>query len=147
MDKNKILDIMVAEHALIESLFVAYKDEVIQNPERANIFFAELVWEVKKHFFVEEQAIFNLLPWKDQEISEMVKFLKQDHFVIINILEKVLQKKESLSEVEKDGFTLLMKNHLEVEEKKLYPLLDEKLNTEEKKHIIARINQVPMENK
>ena len=141
---NKILDIMVAQHALIDTLFVAFRDELGQNPKGAQGFFTDLVWEVKKHFFVEEQAIFDLIPWKDPEIQEIVKGLKQDHFILLGSLDKASKDLSVFNSIQKDGFSALMAKHLETEEKKLYPILDERLTEEEKKHIISHIAQVPL---
>jgi len=142
MKKDTILDLMVAQHALIGALFVAFKDDFKISQEKAKVFFVELIGEVKKHFFIEEQAIFNLLPWKDPEISKMVAKLKREHVLMIAHLEKDLED-WSEKEIDKEYFSKLMEGHLETEEKNLYPLLDERLNDEEKKLIISRINGMP----
>jgi len=142
MAKDTISTLMVAQHALIETLFTAFRDELGPNPSRAKSFLMELSWEARKHFFVEEQAIFNLLPWRDSEILEITEKLKKDHVVILEIIGKSLADL-GLNNMQTSGFTALMKNHLEIEEKKLYPMLDEKLNDEEKRHIISRINEIP----
>lgn len=141
MANTKILDIMVAQHGLIEALLVSFKDEMKQSEELAKKTYSELVWEVKKHFFVEEQAIFNLFPWKDTEILEMVKELKKEHVIMIEQMEKGAS--EFLVEGD-GGFQALIRDHLEMEEKKLYPLMDERLNDEEKALIISRINEMPL---
>lgn len=142
MKKDKILDIMVAQHALIETLFTAFKDEVREKSDVAKSFFSDLVQEVKKHFFIEEQAIFNLLPWKDLKIAEIVEKLKKEHSLMINMLEKAsADLKANL--LESESFSVLMKSHVATEEKELYPLLDEKLTDDEKMHIISRIEQLP----
>ena len=145
MEKNKILDLMVAQHALIEALFSAFKDEVSINPARAKSFLSDLTWEVKKHFFIEEQAIFNLLPWKDQEILEMVAKLKQEHILIVDGLEKSFSDLSLLSGQGGEEFGKLIMGHRQAEEKKLYPLLEERLTPEEKEYILARARQIPLQ--
>lgn len=133
MKKDIILEIMVAQHALLEALFASFKGEPAGSQQKQN-FFAELTLEAKKHFLIEEQAIFALLPWKGGEILEMVNKLKREHILMTAKLEGAAIDEE---------FSKTMESHLEVEEKKLYPLLDKKLNDEEKKLIISRINEIP----
>jgi hemerythrin-like domain-containing protein len=139
MADTQISEIMVAQHHLIEALFEGFRDELKTNVEAARNFYAELVWEVKKHFFIEEQAIFDLLPWKDPEVSGILTELKNEHRIMAENLDKI----ENLGGDE-SGFTAMMKGHVEKEEKKLYPMLDERLTPEEKQHIISRIGQIPL---
>ena len=128
----------MAQHALLDTLFAAFKDEMGTSPEKAKAFFDEFAWEMKKHFFVEEQAIFNLLVLGNNEIGDIVGRLKKEHATMLQILEKG-------PEGPNEGFAILLKNHVDLEEKKLYPALDEKLNDDEKALIVSRINQVPFE--
>jgi hemerythrin-like domain-containing protein len=136
MQNNRITELMVAQHALLDTLFVAFKDEMGTSPEKAKVFFDEFAREMKKHFFVEEQAIFNLLVLGNGEVDDIVGRLKKEHATMLQILEKG-------PEGPNEGFSILLKNHVELEEKKLYPALDEKLNDDEKALIVSRINQVP----
>jgi len=147
MENTTILDIMVAQHGLLEVLFQAFKDEFKENPEAAKKFLSEFSWEIKKHFFIEDQAIFALLPWKDPEISEIVHGLKKEHITMLDKLEKMLENLSDESEEEMQGFLKLMTSHREKEEQKLYPLLDEKLSKAEKNLIISRVNEIPISNK
>jgi len=147
MGNTAILDIMVAQHGLLEALFQAFKDEFKENPEAAKKFLSEFSWEIKKHFFIEDQAIFALLPWKDSEILEIVRDLKKEHIIMLDKLEKI---SENLSDEENNGienFLKLLTSHREKEEQKLYPLLDEKLSGEEKSLVISRVNEIPISNK
>jgi len=144
---NTILDIMVAQHGLLEALFQAFKGEFKENPEAAKKFLSEFTWEIKKHFFIEEQAIFGLLPWKDSEILEIVRELKKEHIIMFDKLEKMLENLSDESEKEMQEFLKLITIHREKEEKKLYPLLDEKLSEAEKVLVISRVNEIPISNK
>jgi hemerythrin-like domain-containing protein len=144
MENTTILDIMVAQHGLIEVLFQAFKDEFKENSESAKKFLSEFSWEIKKHFFIEDQAIFAILPWKDHEISEMAQGLKKEHITMLIKLEKMLENLSNESEEEMQEFLKLMTSHREKEEQKLYPLLDEKLPEVEKNLIISRINEIPV---
>ena len=144
MGNTAILDIMVAQHGLLEALFQAFKDEFKENPEAAKKFLSEFSWEIKKHFFIEDQAIFALLPWKDSEILEIVRDLKKEHIIMLDKLEKMLENLSDESGEEMQGFLKLVTSHREKEEQKLYPLLDERLPEAEKGLIISRVNEIPI---
>lgn len=144
MTDKKILDLMVEQHALLDALFASFKSVLAVNEVSAKESFDELLKEIKRHFFIEEQAIFNLLPWKDPEVLEMVNGLKREHVVLTNQLESVEKDLNEIKSVEAD-YLALLKRHVAIEEKMLYPMLDQKLNEEEKKLIVSRINELPLQ--
>jgi len=147
MENTTILDIMVAQHGLIEALFQAFLAESKENPKSAKKFFSEFFWEIKKHFFIEDQAIFSLSPWNDSEIKEMMQGLKKEHIAILDKLAKISENSVDENSEEMKEFLKLITIHREKEEQKLYPLLDEKLSEAEKGLIISRVNEIPISDK
>ncbi len=145
--ETTILDIMVAQHGLIEALFQAFQAEMKENPESAKKLFSEFFWEIKKHFFIEEHAIFSLSPWNDPETSKMMQGLKKEHIIILEKLEKISENLSDENSEEMKESLKLITIHREKEEQKLYPLLDEKLSEEEKSLVISRVNEIPINNK
>ena len=88
MAENSILNLMVAHHALIESLFILFRDEAKEKSPRTGASFSEFKWEVKKHFFIEENAIFDFLPLKTMSIYKKIIKLRDEHITMIGYLEK-----------------------------------------------------------
>ncbi len=144
MEKNKILNIMVAQHGLIEALFLAFKDEVKVHQERAKIFLSEFSWEIKKHFFIEEAAIFGFSLAGNSEITEIISRLKYEHVLMADQLNKMIKGISEINNGQTEEFLKLLTSHREAEEQKLYPHLDEKLSDEQKMLIISRINEIPV---
>ena len=144
MENNNILEIMVTQHALLEVLFTAFKNEINGNLERGKSFLSEFKWESKKHFFIEEEAIFNFLPWSDPEISEMIKRIKNEHGIMADRLQNISKNLANISEIEMEGFYRLLENHRKFEEQDLYPVLDTRLTDAQKRQIIFRVNQITL---
>ncbi|MEK7658778.1 MAG: hemerythrin domain-containing protein [Patescibacteria group bacterium] len=144
MAENSILNLMISHHALIDALFSLFRDEVREKSPRARASLSELDWELKKHWFAEENAIFNFLPLKNIEIWKTINHLKDEHLTMLNDLKKF---SESLLEIkgnEIENFYKLLEDHRATEEKDLYPKLDKELREEQKAQIISRINEIPI---
>lgn len=144
MVEDTILNLMISHHALIDALFSLFRDEVKEKSPRARASLAELEWELKKHWFAEENAIFDFLPLKNIEIWKTINHLKDEHLTMLNDLKKFA---ESLLEIKADeieNFYKLLEDHRATEEKDLYPKLDKELRDEQKAQIISRINEIPI---
>lgn len=144
MEQNSILGLMIAQHGLIEALFVAFRDEAKNNPEQAIKFLNEFSWETKKHFFIEEEAIFDSFVWKKKEVFETVRQLEREHEVMLELIKRAVEKIPETEPEKLDAFHLLMEKHRETEEKILYPELDKELSEAQKVDVIRRINEIPM---
>jgi hemerythrin superfamily protein len=106
--------------------------------------FIKFEWEVEKHLFIEEKAIFNLYNPKDiYDGYKMLPTLKIQHNFIINKLKN--WRSDIENKIKINGFYDFKKfilNHKNFEEKEVYPKLDQILNDNQKKHIINRINEI-----
>jgi len=137
-----ILNLMIAQHAFLEAIFSIFQTEMKNNSEKAKDSLSEFVWESKKHFFVEEEVIFNFMVWKEPKILEIINQLKIEHSIMIDKLEKMERDLKIVSATEIEDFYKLLASHREVEEKNLYPKLDESLSTSQKLQIIKRATQI-----
>jgi hemerythrin superfamily protein len=137
-----ILNLMVAQHAFLESIFFIFQNEMKNNSEKAKDSLSEFVWESKKHFFVEEEVIFNFMAWKEPKILETINQLKIEHSIMIDKLEKMEQYLSAVSTTEIENFYKLLTGHGDIEEKNLYPKLDESLSNSQKLQIIKRATQI-----
>ena len=144
MKKDTILNLMISHHALLSALFVLFRDEAKEKSQGADSSLFELTWETKKHFFVEENAIFNLPQIKEMKVFNIIKQLESEHVIALEYLKKFHESFPEINEEEMEKFVSLMQGHSKMEEEELYPRLDEELKEEQKKQIIDQINEVPV---
>lgn len=153
MPEETILHLMLNHHALLWTLFIAFKDDAKENSPKTSASLSEFVWETKKHFFTEENAIFDYLPLKSMDVLETINHLKDEHLKMLSMLEK-FSKSLSLGRSQTgeaeikmedvDRFHYLLESHREMEEKKLYPKLDKELAVVQRRQIVSRIEEIPM---
>jgi hemerythrin superfamily protein len=144
MNENKILPIMVKDHCRIEKLL----DELEHNVEKEHPMiketFYKFEWELEKHLFTEEKAIFTLYNPEDaSEGYKMLPELTEQHNYLINQLDKwrkdIRNNKKIIGFYDFKNFLIKHKNF---EEKEVYPRLEQTLNERQKQHIISRINEI-----
>jgi len=141
---DTILSLMISHHALLETLFASFNDEAKAKAPSAEATLSELMWEMKKHFFAEESAIFDLPPMKIMGVWEIIKQLKKEHIIMIESLQGFYDNLKDVKNEEIDGFHDLLERHRKIEELNLYPRLDEGMKEEQRRQIITRINQIPI---
>ncbi len=146
MDKNNLLNLMVGHHALLEALFALFDDEIREKSPHAMQSLSELEWEIQKHFFVEENAIFNLPQIKAIKVYDMVLHLKAEHTEMLGYLKKFSENFTEIKNEDIEKLAGLLATHREMEEKELYPKLDKELPEEQKRQAILRINEFPNKN-
>jgi len=143
MKNDNILEIMVSHHALLETLFSVWQEEIEKSIGNPKASLGQLQWEMEKHFFVEENAIFDFTRWQNSVIAEMVDHLKKDHHNMLESLKGFFTDSAKI-----DGaisaFSKILKQHRQLEEKELYPKLDEELTESQKQEIISHINEIPL---
>ncbi|MEK7503607.1 MAG: hemerythrin domain-containing protein [Patescibacteria group bacterium] len=144
MNQNSILNLMIAHHALLETLLAVFKDEFKADSVAAATALDEFKWEWEKHVFGEEKVIFKFCGGGETTLCQVVHELVAEHILIqetLNAFENNLAIKTS---ADIDNFHKLITEHRETEEQTLYPGLDRELDEAQKEAIIARINQIPM---
>ncbi len=143
--KNEITNLMLGHHALIDVLLTAFKDTLADNPGEAEKLFNDFRWELDKHFFVEERAVFKFCePTEESEICHIVKRLIKEHDQMLGMLNEVKNSLESNAKVDISEFQDLLTDHRRTEESVLYPWVDQNLSQAEKSTMVARINEVPI---
>jgi hypothetical protein len=140
---DTILDLMISHHALLELLFESFRDEAKNKGGKAEVDLSELTWEMKKHFFAEEGAIFDFPPLKIMNVWPIVEQLKKEHIVMLEMLQNFSDNLENIKEVEIEDFHNLLESHRKIEELNLYPKMDKEIPPEQKSQIISRVNQIP----
>jgi len=139
-----ILNLMVEDHCKIENLINKLDETTKEDFDSMKKAFQKFEWELEKHIFTEEKAIFtNYTPSDVSEGYKMLPELTNQHNYIVNKLNnwrKDIKNKKMLTDVY--SFKEFLVNHRKFEEEKVYPNLNEFLSEEEKRHIIAKINEI-----
>lgn len=144
MKENEIINRMVIDHCKIEKLLDNLEEDIDKDFQIIEKSFFKFEWELEKHIFVEEKAIFT--SYKPKNVSEgyqMLPELNMQHNFIINKLNNWrndIKKKRRISGFY--DFKKFLISHKKYEEKEVYPKLDKELKEVEKKQIINRINEI-----
>jgi hemerythrin superfamily protein len=141
---NKILSLMTNDHCKIEGLINDLEEKNKIDFDSMVNSFNKFEWELEKHIFIEEKAIFT--SYKPENVTEGYKMLpeltNQHNFILntINNWRDDIRKKRNLTNI--NSFKEFLIKHKNYEEKEVYPKLDQTLSEREKKHIIAKINEI-----
>ncbi|MCF7835773.1 MAG: hemerythrin domain-containing protein [Candidatus Marinimicrobia bacterium] len=144
MEENRLLKLMVAHHGLIEALLVVFKDS-LNDPQKAQESFDDFKWQTEKHFFVEEKVNFRFVLVDQEELYKIVQRLTDEHSQMLGMLGRLEDQLKKGEQVEMDALVDMLTKHREVEEKVLYPKMDELLGEYQKNLITKRINEIVIE--
>jgi len=143
MKSTAILDVMVKDHNHLVKYLKDVENNLTSDFQILLNLFNRFKWNLEKHFFVEERAIFTSYnPNNIENGYHYFSELSKKHTIILEKVEslgKSIQMGESLDFSELK--TLLLK-HQKYEEEKVYPVLDLEIDEGEKHLMIERINDV-----
>jgi hemerythrin-like domain-containing protein len=135
---------MVKDHRKIENLINDLEDKTKEDFDSMKTAFHIFEWELEKHIFTEEKAIFT--SYNPDDVTEGYKMLpeltKQHNFIVntLNNWRDDVRKGQMPRDVY--SFKEFIIRHKNFEEEKVYPNLDQSLSEEDKRHIVARINEI-----
>jgi len=139
-----ILALMVRDHCKLEKLIDDLEEKNKGDFEEMKKAFTKFEWELEKHIFTEEKAIFT--DYSPDDVSQGYKMLpeltKQHNYIVntLNNWRNDVRKKKMLTDVYSLKEFLL--KHRNFEEEKVYPKLEEALSEDDKRHIVAKINEL-----
>ena len=141
---QSILALMKQDHHNIESLLDALDEHLDASSEEIKQYFERFEWNLEKHLFIEEKAIFTF--YEPEDLSQgykMVPTVITQHNYILNEL-KNMRKIINTGKIPTglDEFKSFLMKHRNYEERDVYPKLEEELTDEQKKVIINRINEI-----
>jgi iron-sulfur cluster repair protein YtfE (RIC family) len=143
MKTTSILQLMTADHAKILKLLQDVEKSIGIELVSLMKVFDTFEWELEKHIFTEEKAIFSSYnPKNIADGYKMVPELIQQHNELLNkvrIMRKDLMWKKPVKFHEFKEFIMAHKNF---EEASLYPKLDQELSDAQKNEIILKIQQI-----
>jgi len=139
-----ILELMIKDHRKIEELIGDLEEKTKENFDSMKKSFNKFEWELEKHIFTEEKAIFT--SYNPEDVTEGYKMLpeltKQHNYIIntLNNCREDIRKRRKIRDVY--SFKEFIIKHKSYEEEKVYPKLDESLPEDEKRRIVAKINEI-----
>jgi len=143
MKSTIISETMVKNHGKIYKLLIDFEKSIGQNEQTMMKAFNTFLWELEKHFFTEEKAIFTAYEPEDEyEGYAMIPELIKEHkeiFDRLKVMKKSFKKKKAF---DFQGFKELLMKHKDFEDEKVYPKFDQELDEEDKRIIIYRINDI-----
>ena len=143
MKSTAILDLMIKDH----NRLMEYLKDVENNLGRDFGFlsnsFNTFQWNLEKHFFVEERAIF--ISYNPSESGKDFNFfsdLMDQHSKILEKIESLRKKLQNRKPFDFNELKKLLVRHKTFEEKSIYPVIDQEIDEGEKVFIIDRIKQI-----
>jgi hemerythrin superfamily protein len=131
---NKLL---MKEHGRLLFYLTVLSNE--SSEDKLKEIFDNFKWNLQKHFFVEEKAIFNFYEKvKSDDVNNIFELMGEhgDLLELMKIVEEDFNK-EKIEDLKK----LLIK-HQNFEDKFFYPKLDSILNENQREELIKKINEI-----
>jgi iron-sulfur cluster repair protein YtfE (RIC family) len=143
MKSTSIVDLMTKDHGKIIKMLQDVEKSLGMELVSTMKVFDTFEWELEKHIFIEEKAIFTSYNPKDiTEGYKMVPELIAQHNNILNALR--LMRKDLMWQrpCHFDEFKESLIAHKTFEETSLYPKLDQELTVTQKNDIIRKIREI-----
>jgi hemerythrin superfamily protein len=143
-EKSSILKIMVNDHQRIESLLDSLETKLDDDFDIIEKAFDKFEWELQKHIFAEEKAIFTY--YEPEDVSsgyKMLPILTKQHNDILNRLETMKRDVQNGKTPQKvSEFKKVLVKHRTFEEVDVYPKLQEALSEQQKNIIIKKVESI-----
>ena len=140
MTNLSISELMMKHHYNIDKILGKFTKELKEKSILNMGTFNKFKWELEKHFFMEEKAIFQLHYSNNEKTNTITTQLKSEHDHMIAELEKI---EANIKLGKSFNFTDLRKmiiDHKNYENREFYPLLDDELEDDRKELIIQRLS-------
>ena len=144
MTTPTLVEIMIKDHARLEHLLDKLEEHIDDDYPIMRKAFNTFEWELEKHLFVEEKAIFT--QYHPEDIVQGYKMLPviiKQHTYMVNVLDTWRKQVRNNQRLEGfHEFKQFLIKHKKFEESDVYPHLDEGLTEEQKQRMIDRIQQI-----
>lgn len=131
---------MIKHHYKIDRLLHQFKNEIDQENKDLTEIYNKFKWELEKHFFLEEKAIFQLHYSKNEESNKIKDKLKKEHDELLEKLGEIGENIKNKKKVDFFEFRKLLLKHKDFENVTFYPRLDNELDDSRKKMICERLS-------
>ena len=143
MKSTEILDLMVLDHNRLMQYLKDVENNIGHDFGFLSNSFNTFQWNLEKHFFAEERAIF--ISYKPDEPEKQYNFfsdLMDQHAEILSIFESLRKKLQKREPLDLNQLRNLLIKHKTFEEKSIYPVIDQELDEGEKRFIIDCIQDI-----
>ena len=143
MKSTILTELMVRDHGKIVKMLHDVEKSIGMELISTMKVFDTFEWELEKHIFIEEKAIFtSYSPKNIAEGYRMMPQLIQQHNDLLNKLQMMRKDLTWQRPVRFEEFRELLLMHKTFEEKSLYPKLDLELSVHQKEEIIKKIREI-----
>lgn len=138
---NNIREIMLRDHGKLLKLLADFKTADKANPNISRVF-DNFKWNLEKHIFAEEKAIFVLMQeMVGLEVQEIFDLMKE-HGEIMGLIKNIEDNLKLNQEADISEILQTLKAHSSFEDEVFYPKLEETLNENQKEELIRRIKSL-----
>jgi iron-sulfur cluster repair protein YtfE (RIC family) len=133
MNKEKVIELMISQHALTESMYYFLQDEITggaMDKEKAKKAIEELKLELKKHYFLEETIIFPAVQVQNNDLEPTINGLKAEHNFVMEKMEEFEENPLKADKKTVESMYNLLMSHRAIEENKVYPAFEKTLGAE-----------------
>ena len=139
---KKISDLMLEEHERLEKFLNNFTESLDNDFNKAKDAFNILKWNLEKHMFVEEKAIFSLFEKITGEDSNDTFQIMQEHQKEEEMIKNIENKLNNNEKPEVSEFVEFLKNHILAENEFFYPKLDSLLNNQQRQELAERVEEI-----
>jgi hemerythrin-like domain-containing protein len=142
--EKTITDLMIEDHCRLERLLSKIEENIGQDYKLVIDVFDEFKWELEKHIFIEEKAVFKFFnPQKEKNYYDVVPNLIEEHNALLEMLNELendlTAKGVNNISLDASDFKKLLKKHKRFEEEEFYPDLEKDLTESQRKNVIKKI--------
>lgn len=138
--EHSISFLMFKDHKKIDTLLQELENHIKQRT--ASMFFNKFKWNIERHFFIEEKAIFDLSSKIKGEETEELFNLLSEHVKILALINKIDEELKENPEPDISDVKVMLLSHANFENEVFYPKLDDDLTPEQKSIIIEKIKEM-----
>lgn len=142
MADNLVLNMMIGHHSLIDVYFAIFEDNLKDKHSSVKESLENFSWQIEKHFFVEERAIFRFYNQKNENIHRLIVHIKGEHIQMLKLLDEIKIHIDNEKKIDITTLKDLLAAHQKLEEEQLYPILDNEFDMLQKKEIVQKIKDI-----
>ena len=143
MESNELLNIMVKDHNRLMKYLIDVENNLNSDFEVLLKYFNTFEWNLEKHFFVEERAVFtDYNPDYFEDGHQLFTTLSKQHTKILEKVEFLRKRLRMGKSIDVSDLEAILLKHKTYEEKNVYPVLDLEISEGEKRFMIERIKDI-----
>jgi len=135
-----IPEIMLEEHARLQAMLREFEE--LAGTEGAKEKFNVFKWNLDKHFFVEEKAVFHAYLSRTREDDFDIVRVIEEHNEMQSLVKALEEEIEEEKEVNLSALKEILARHEKFEDGTLYPRIEEELDEEQKERIKKRAEEI-----